>query len=448
MKKIIKNRKVIIGVVTAVMLITAITLLLLRKDNKSWKLLNTDNTEKEQGIQISYKVNSADASKAKVVIQISDSENGIKQIDCPNGNQLKAATHKEQIALDMEVNIGEEYKFLVTTEKDEKVEKSIMVDNYYTSYEICNITPYGYDVYVYGVSDLVNDIKYPTWTAENGQDDIRWLTAKRVGDRTYYGRVNTDLHNNEPGEYITHIYIYNKFGSTIATLGGEANVIQKNTNITNVTADSLIAGVRDNDIPTGYCDMTVNGKMYNLEVINIDDFYRYDKEKSQYEMRDFIAGTYNVSRTAVIKSKENLQIDGSVTTSVGNIDGYDSLTKVKGLFICANGTLTNNGTINMTARGTYNTQGEDIYLWKNSDESYEIVPATGATGGSTVIAAAKGKGTSGNNGTNGTSRQTGGGGSGDAIKSNRSTGSYSVYAGAGSSGTSYSGGTGGGRFIC
>lgn len=29
----------------------------------------------------------------------------------------------------------------------------------------------------------------------------------------------------------------------------------------------------------------------------------------------------------------------------------------------------------MTARGTYNQEGENVYLWKNLDGSYEYVPA-------------------------------------------------------------------------
>lgn len=29
----------------------------------------------------------------------------------------------------------------------------------------------------------------------------------------------------------------------------------------------------------------------------------------------------------------------------------------------------------MTARGTYNCEGEDVYLWQNTDSTYEYVPA-------------------------------------------------------------------------
>lgn len=39
------------------------------------------------------------------------------------------------------------------------------------------------------------------------------------------------------------------------------------------------------------------------------------------------------------------------------------------------GDIYNEGKISMTARGTYNAAGQNVYLWKNIDSSYEYVPA-------------------------------------------------------------------------
>lgn len=39
------------------------------------------------------------------------------------------------------------------------------------------------------------------------------------------------------------------------------------------------------------------------------------------------------------------------------------------------GNVYNEGNISMTARGTYNCAGQNVYLWKNIDNSYEFVPA-------------------------------------------------------------------------
>lgn len=100
------------------------------------------------------------------------------------------------------------------------------------------------------------------------------------------------------------------------------------------------------------------------------------------------------------------------------------------MFICALGDIENKGEISMTARGTYNQEGENVYLWKNIDDTYEYVPAEGAAGGVIVDKNVPGENAEG--------RQTGGGGSG-AVEI-----AYGGRGGSGAAGTSYSGGSGGG----
>ncbi|MNO89608.1 GBS Bsp-like repeat protein [compost metagenome] len=96
----------------------------------------------------------------------------------------------------------------------------------YTGYEVKNVSNTGYDIYLYGVSDSlsgINRIQFPTWTEYNGQDDLRgdWGTnaacsGQDLGNGTWYFRVNTSEHNNEYGQYITHIYLYDNLGNTNA----------------------------------------------------------------------------------------------------------------------------------------------------------------------------------------------------------------------------------------
>lgn len=97
------------------------------------------------------------------------------------------------------------------------------------------------------------------------------------------------------------------------------------------------------------------------------------------------------------------------------------------MYLCVLGDIENRGEISMTARGTYNEEGQNVYLWRNIDDTFEFVPAEGGIGGAT-----------GKNGENGENRQTGGGGSGGVEVE------YGGRGGSGSAGTSYSGGSGGG----
>ncbi len=116
----------------------------------------------------------------------------------------------------------------------------------YTSYEIKNISSTGYDVYVYGVSDSasgLNRVQFPTWTDNNGQDDLRWETGQNQGNGTWYYRVDRSVHNNESGQYQTHIYIYDNVGNyrVIGTSGayiqGE-NIPQLATGMTPIKWDA------------------------------------------------------------------------------------------------------------------------------------------------------------------------------------------------------------------
>ena len=87
---------------------------------------------------------------------------------------------------------------------------------------IDNLTPFGYDIVVRGVSDNgqsgVNRVIFPTWTEKNGQDDIQsnWYssaTGENLGNGTWKYHVNTSDHNNESGEYNTHIYLIDNVGN-------------------------------------------------------------------------------------------------------------------------------------------------------------------------------------------------------------------------------------------
>ena len=211
--------------------------------------------------------------------------------------------------------------------------------------------------------------------------------------------------------------------------------------------DSIIGKIK-NINESGNTTITVNGidgdgnseeKSYDLDVIVYNGDLTLDGtttvtgatlSSNVYEFgntNDCATSSSYATRMVVLKVNGDLTINSGVTlTSVKNASGYGG---PKGMTIYCTGTVTNNGTISMTARGA-KAVGENVYLWKNEDGSFEYVPAVGGkkvtTSGESVA------------GTDGVCRQTGGGGTG-----------YIEYCfggrgGASSSGTSYSGGSGGG----
>ena len=82
---------------------------------------------------------------------------------------------------EIEINENGTYYVSVKDVYEHITTKSIVIEKIdntapsMTSIEIKNVTPAGYDVYVYGVEDVgsgVLAVRFPTWTANNGQDDL------------------------------------------------------------------------------------------------------------------------------------------------------------------------------------------------------------------------------------------------------------------------------------
>ncbi len=86
--------------------------------------------------------------------------------------------------------------------------------------QVTNVTTEGYDVSCTVTDNVgVNRVQFPTWTDANGQDDLisDWsvnsqASGTRNGD-TWIFHVNVADHNNERGQYLTHIYAYDDAGN-------------------------------------------------------------------------------------------------------------------------------------------------------------------------------------------------------------------------------------------
>ena len=113
----------------------------------------------------------------------------------------------------------------------------------------------------------------------------------------------------------------------------------------------------------------------------------------------------NAQNMVILKVNGNLTVNyNTKLTACKSDNGYGG---PKGLLVYCTGTLSNNGTIDMTARGA-RAEGQDVYLWKNTDNSYEYVPAVGGSGTTQLNLSSSGveKYYPGDPGTNGENRQT------------------------------------------
>jgi len=76
-----------------------------------------------------------------------------------------------------------------------------------------------------------------------------------------------------------------------------------------------------------------------------------------------------------------LKVNGDLTLDTGyTLTSIKSGTAVgKGLFVYCTGTATINGTVNMSGV-TCTAEGQNVYLWKNRDGSFEYIRKNGGDG--------------------------------------------------------------------
>ena len=124
-----------------------------------------------------------------------------------------------------------------------------------------------FDVIVSGVSspDGVREVKLPTWSNVDGQDDIIWYTAKKQADGTYKTTVKVSDHKYSTGLYNVHLYYIQDNGKIVGVAGtqvivslarAKGNITIANNNPNTGTFDVIVSdvsapyGVREVKVPT------------------------------------------------------------------------------------------------------------------------------------------------------------------------------------------------------
>lgn len=114
--------------------------------------------------------------------------------------------------------------------------------------QVSNVTNTGYDVSC-TVTDPsgVDRVQFPTWTTLNGQDDLLsdWSVNSAArgtqNGNTWTFHVNIADHNNEGGDYLTHIHAYDKYGNSTSSSAGVVSIdveppVIRNIQVSNVTS--------------------------------------------------------------------------------------------------------------------------------------------------------------------------------------------------------------------
>ena len=238
-----------------------------------------------------------------------------------------------------------------------------------------------FDVIVSGVSspDGVREVKLPTWSNVDGQDDIIWYTAKKQADGTYKVTVKASDHKYSTGIYNVHLYYVQDDGKLVGVAGTQTvvslakpqgQITIQNNNPDTGTFDVIVSnvsnpyGVREVKLPIW---SSVNGQ---------DDIIWYTAAKQAN-------GTYKVTVKASDHKRSTglyhihlyyIQDNGKIV-GIGGTTTEVSIARPKGTLTIQNKDA-NKGTFDVIVSGVSSPDGvREVKLptWSNVDGQDDII---------------------------------------------------------------------------
>lgn len=410
MKKFLKGKKIIIYVIIIFFVISLVAIL---NDNfkiieriANGRLKNADEEKAELPL-ISYQVyDNSDESNIKTLVTVNDSD-GIEYVEYPDGTKIET-NNKTQFSVDYNMANDENYTFKIKTKSNEEIQEStICVNDDFVNDKGVSVSKINNEN-GYKVIDIENKISldgYKTYyqIGNNGS----WVEGTgKIGLADYDLTTNNLL--NEDNTITINAKIENQTTQNVVNVTKKYEVETSSKN-NSYNAESLLKALENGEIGTGVHQVTVEDETYNLKVYSFNEDLNIKADTTLGTEDDVATASEYAKNMIVLKVNGNLTVDeGAKLTAYASKDGYGG---PKGMTIYCTGTLTNNGTISMTARGA-KAEGQNVYLWKNPDNIFEYIPAIGGKGGNGFY---KIGWNNGNNGENGQKRATGGGGSGSSI---------------------------------
>jgi len=109
-------------------------------------------------------------------------------------------------------------------------------------------------------------VLFPTWTSENGQDDLIWHEGVYLGNNKWKMILDAESHNMESGDYITHVYIVDEFGTRRFIGASTVNMNPQQSSLKNLVVscseakafDLVLAGDNTQNIKNKYFILKYN----------------------------------------------------------------------------------------------------------------------------------------------------------------------------------------------
>ena len=437
MKKIFKNKKIKMLSIYLIFVVIITGIILLEKSTEYIETVRQNNKKEANETFTSIVIDNQNVNDIKTLITITSSE-GIEYVEKPEGVRINC-NGKSKLDIDYSLKKNSAYIFKIkySNTNEIKQEEIIANDNYLNEHAIkFDLIENGEG---YKIIELTNKINLKGYNfiykiGQNGE-------YKKYDGRFMIMDYNLTTENLVNSDETVTIYAkaQNTNSKNIVEIEKKYKVDITAKDVV-FKADSLLAAMEKYDFTNGIFKIKVSDQIYSVKVYSFNTSQKWSYDMIFGTEADVATENEYAKNMVAVKVKGDLTINSGVkVTSYASSEGYGG---PKGMLIYCTGTLKNNGKISMTARGA-KAKGQNIYLWKNANNTFEYVPEVGALGGKSVTIS-NNKSCVVNNGENGVNRQTAGGSSGAAGPSGYRK---SAISGAGGNGTSYSGGTGGGGAV-
>ncbi|MGN0502020.1 MAG: RICIN domain-containing protein, partial [Ruminococcus sp.] len=161
----------------------------------------------------------------------------------------------------------------------------------------------------------VTSVKFPTWTANNGQDDLVWHEGS-VSGNTATCYISRNDHKGEYGTYFTHIYAYDGYGNQ--SCNGDTNVYLEqplsiyNYGIVDIGTEfyAKIVNVNANkDVAINFADDNV--LIYD-KMDNLDHIWRFERNAD---------GSYKITN---MHNGKCLDVNGAANADGTNVQIWEN----------------------------------------------------------------------------------------------------------------------------
>ena len=252
-----------------------------------------------------------------------------------------------------------------------------------------------FDVIVSEVSSPqgVREVLLPTWSNENGQDDIIWHKAQRQSDGTYKFTVRASEHKNSVGDYSVHLYYVQNDGKLVGVGGTttkvsvakpEGKLTIANNNPKTGTFDVIVSevsspqGVREVLLPTWSHEQGQDDIIWHKAQRQSDGTYKFTVRASEHKnsVGDYSVHLYYVQNDGKLVGVGGTTTKVSVAKPEGKLTIANNNPKTGTFDVIVSEVSSPQGVREVLLPTWSNDQGQDDIIWhkaqKQSDGTYKF----------------------------------------------------------------------------